>query len=349
MKRFKYLIPGCVIAMSALASCSGAEKTEAPDEIYFTDNIKVYPADAFVVDTLAGGIVIDEVVGGTWLAVGNGVIAVATPRDETMVKLYTTGGDSIGAFCTKGQGPNDFYNADLMRPYLSESGDTCIWINDVSMTKFKRLNLSKSFREGMTLVDSVVNTEFGAINAFMAGDMLLYEVMDNDAYKLCSRSIADESDTLRSEQMYVYPTADFYAYYGNSDVSSDGRHIAVGMAYFNQLNMIDLPDMKRTAVSIGNLGKYEDCYDSANRESKFYAYGDVSCGNDEVYAIYYGRSADESDEETKGTTIHVIGYDGKVKRVLAVPEILRSISYDDSTSTLYGIDSEERVYKYDIK
>lgn len=349
MNKLKFSIAGLAIITGAWVSCSRSEKTEAPNEIYFTENIHVYPAEAFVPDTVTGSVVIYEVMGANWMIVGNGLLAVSTHQDETMLKLYSTGGDSIGAFCTKGQGPNDFLNANLIRAYLSDTGDTCIWINDVSNTKIKRLNVSRSRQAGHTLVDSVIDTEFGAINAIVANDMLVYEVMDNDAYKLCSRNVSNALDTLHVDQMYIYPTTDFYAYYGNSDVSPDGRHIAIGMAYFNQLNIIDLPEMKRSAVSIGNLGKYDDCYESATRESKYYAYGDISCGNDAIYAIYYGKTDDELGEENNSTTIHVIGYDGKVKRILVVPEKLRSIAFDDDTSTLYGIDAEECVYKYEIK
>ncbi len=42
--------------------------------------------------------------------------------------------------------------------------------------------------------------------------MLVFEMMDNDAYKLRYRNLAELTDTLHTEQMYIYPSSDFYAY-----------------------------------------------------------------------------------------------------------------------------------------
>ena len=351
MNRFSKSMIWILGTIVASASCTRSVKTETPGEIYFTDNITVYPADAFTPDSITASVVIDEVIGAMSLTAGNGLIAVSTPQDEPMVKIYTSTGAPLGAFCNKGQGPDDFLNTHILRPHLSDNGDTCIWINDVTGQALKRLNISLSRRESHTKVDSVVPTAFGAINALIAGDMLVFELMDNDACKLNYRNLSEPTDTLHTEQMYVYPTSDFYAYTGSPDVSPDGKHLAIGMSYFNQLNIITLPDMERSAVSVGNLKKYDNCYNSAERMPKFYAYGSTTCGNNDVYAIYYGMADDDivpDTEEQKGTTIHVIAFDGTVRRILAASELLVGISFDEDTSTLYGIGADERIYKYDL-
>ncbi len=351
MKHCAHYLISCLSAIAALTSCSTSVKTEPPVEIYFTDNITIYPADAFTPDSITASVVIDEVIGAMSLTAGNGLIAVSTPQDEPMVKIYTSTGQPLGAFCNKGQGPDDFLNTHILRPHRSDNGDTCIWINDVTGQALKRLNISLSRREGHTKVDSVAPTAFGAINALIAGDMLVFEMMDNDAYKLRYRNLAELTDTLHTEQMYIHPSSDFYAYTGNPDVSPDGKHLAIGMSYFNQINIIDLPGMERRAVSIGNLKKYDHCYNSAERMPKFYAYGSTTCGNNDVYAIYYGMADDDIVPDTgeqKGTTIHVIAFDGTVRRILAAPELLVGISFDEDTATLYGIGADERIYKYDL-
>ena len=336
--RAHYLI-SCLSAIAALSSCSTSVKTEPPAEIYFTDSITATT-------------VIDEVIGAMWITAGNGLIAVSTPRDEPMVKIYTSTGKPLGSFCHRGQGPDDFINTHISRPHISDAGDTCLWINDVTGQALKRLNISLSRREGHTKVDSVAPTAFGAINALIAGDMLVFEMMDNDAYKLRYRNLAELTDTLHTEQMYIHPSSDFYAYTGNPDVSPDGKHLAIGMSYFNQINIIDLPGMERRAVSIGNLKKYDNCYNSAERMPEFYVYGSTTCGNNDIYAIYYGMAegdiAPETEQQPVGTTIHVITFDGTVRKILAAPEQLQSISFDEDTATLYGIGTDERIYKYDL-
>lgn len=351
MNKFKLSVFGIIIT-GAIAACSQSDKTEVPNEIYFTENITVYPADAFVPDTIIGSILVDEVMGATSIKSGEGLIAVLTQRDDLMVKLYNSSGDSIGAFGRRGQGPDDLFNPFITRPYISATGDTCIWINDVAMGNMKLLNVSRSFKEGTTRVDSTVTTKFGgAINAFIVNNKLIFVFMNSDAYRLNYRNLSNPADTLHSEQMYIYPSTDYYAYQGKGDISPDGRYMAVGMYNFNQLNIIELPEMKRSAVSVGNVRKYTDSYNSETYTGKFIAYGDVTCGNNEIFAIYYGKENDnnKSEEENKGTTIHVIGYDGKVKKVLATKETLEEISFDHKNSILYGMDGDEHIYKYDIK
>ncbi len=106
------------------------------------------------------------------------------------------------------------------------------------------------------------------------------------------------------------------------------------MSYFNQLNIITLPDMERSAVSVGNLKKYDNCYNSAGRMPKFYAYGSTTCGNNDVYAIYYGMAEGDIAPETEqpvGTTIHVITFDGTVRKYLPRPNSSKAYH---STKTL---------------
>lgn len=322
---------------------------ESPVEVYFTENINVYPADAFTPDTIQGETVIDEVMGAFEAISSYGVTVVYTPRDSPMIKVYTASGDSLGAFGIKGQGPNDFYNATPVRIEIAGVGDTCVWLNDVSARMLKRLNITRSRIAGTTLVDSVINTGFGAINAALAGNRLVYELMDNDAYKLKWRDTDNPADTLHAEQMYVYPTQDFYAYYSREGVSPDGKHVVFAMGYFNQLNIVDIPSMERRAVSVGNLMKYEDCYDSEERMNKYNGYGAVACGTDNIYAIYFGTPVTDDDEPDRTTTtIHVIGYDGTLRAVHIVPDVLKALFFNSDSGKLCGIDDNDRVIQYDI-
>ncbi|WP_304962423.1 hypothetical protein, partial [Paramuribaculum intestinale] len=74
MKHCAHYLISCLSAIAALTSCSTSVKTEPPVEIYFTDNITVYPADAFTPDSITASVVIDEVIGAMSLTAGNGLI-----------------------------------------------------------------------------------------------------------------------------------------------------------------------------------------------------------------------------------------------------------------------------------
>ena len=329
-----------------VGSCA---KKELPTEIYFTENITIYPADYFVPDTIEGQKIVDEMMGGIEFVEGYGLIAANCPRKEKMISIYTVNGDSVGEYCLRGQGPNDVFNADVIKFVLAENGDTCLWLNDVSMKALKRLNISLSKREGTSRIDSVIPTEFGAINACLAGDKLVYEIMDNDAYKLKYRDLSNPSDSLHTDQLYVYPTEDFYAYYGRYAVSPDNRYLAIAMAYFNQLNIIDLNDMGRCAVSLGNLKNYIDSYNSDDRSEKFWAYQGVACSDDRIYAIYTGTDASDDAPERTSTTIHAINYDGTLDKVYVINDIIRSIAFDNSSKCLLGLDEDDNIIKYHLE
>lgn len=346
MKKFSYSVLGLLFLTIIVGSCA---KKELPNEIYFTENITIYPSDTFTPDTIEGQKIIDEVMGTYEFVEGYGLVAANCPKKEKLISIYTLGGDSVGEYCLKGQGPDDVLNADVMTFALAENGDTCLWLNDVSMKTLKRLNISLSQREGTTKIDSMIPTEFGAINACIAGDFLVYEIMDNDAYKLRYRDLSNPSDTLHTEQLYVYPTEDFYAYYGRYGVSPDNRYLAIAMAYFNQLNIIDLNDMSRRAVSLGNLKNYADSYSSNDRSEKFWAYQGVACGDDRIYAIYTGIDATDDAPQRTSTTIHAINYDGTIDRVYVLNDVLRSIAYDNSSKSLLGVDDDDNIIKYQLE
>lgn len=335
-----------------VGSCS---KKELPTEIYFTENITIYPTGSFVPDTIEGQKIVDEVMGAIEFVEGYGLIAANCPRKEKMVSIYTVEGDSVGEYCLRGQGPDDVYNAHVIGFALAENSDTCLWLNDVSMKALKCLNISLSQREGTSRIDSVIPTEFGAINARLAGDRLVYEMMDNDAYKLKYRNLADPSDSLHVEQLYVYPTEDFYAYSSLYGVSPDNRYIAIAMRYFNQLNIIDLNDLSRRAVSLGNVRDYAASYNSEDRQAKFSAYQDIACGDDRIYAIYEGVDMIDDDEDDDAsdtrtsTTIHAINYDGTIDKVYVINDIIRSIAFDNSSKCLLGLDGDDNIIKYQLE
>jgi len=322
-----------------------------PAETYFTENISVYAPDDVVTDTLDGHIMLTEIIGAQFVKEGFGLLAINCRNKSKMISVYTSSGDSIGEYCMVGQGPDDFINADIVKFSIAENGDTCLWLNDISNKMVKRLNLSMSRRMNSTKIDSTISTELGAINVIMPGDMLVYEIMDNDAYKLKYRDLSDANDTLHCEQMYIYPTKDFYAYYSLCDASPDNRFMAIGMAYFNQLNIIDFTDMSRKAVSIGNVKSYDECYDSKNRDTKYIGYGSVACGADCIYAIYFGKDVgnDDSYSEPTTTTIHAINYDGTINKAYIINNILRSIGYDSSDNSLLAIDNNDNIIKFQLK
>jgi hypothetical protein len=336
-------------AAMLLYACSGSPATEVPNEIYFTDNITVYPAGAFPTDTLlSGDIIIDEVMGARDASSGQGIIAIPTPDDSPLFKLYTPSGDSIGAYGIKGQGPDDFYNTNIIKVDLADNGDTCLWVNDVSNKQFKRLNISLSRRTGSARVDSTIQVPFGVVNGFLAGNRAVMELMDNNSYKLMWRDVDNTADTIHTEQMYIYPTEDFYAFYSNANVAPDGKHVVYAMSYFNQVNIIDIPSMERRAVSIGNINGYEDSYNSLEREPKFKFYGAVACGNDSFCAIYKGTPYD-NETESDYTTVHSFNYDGSVRGIYALPGKITSLFFNPESGKFCGIDDDDRVIQYNIQ
>lgn len=336
-----------IAALGLLCACGEkrpAIEFEKPAEVYFTDSILVYPAGSITTDTITGEQLDTDIIGLVNMKAADGLIAVSTST-EPKISLLSDDGGIICSYGRTGQGPDDFLNTEIAAPHISESGDTCAWVNDISACVIKRLNFSASRRRGAAKVDSVIPTEFGAINAFVAGDRLVFETLDNDAYKLYTRSLTDSSDTLHKSQLYVRPTDAFYIYLSNGAVTPDGRYLFLPMAYINQANILDLTTGERKAVSLGNVLPYDRSYNFQERSPKIYAYGASASGADRLYAIYYGTDA-ESEAEATSTTIHEITADGHIARIIYLPEALVNIAFDSSTGTLYGFDIDDHIYRY---
>lgn len=336
-----------VALLSSLCSCSRSDDLEEPNEVYFTKNIRVYPAGSFQADTIGGELLIPEVIGGRMFASGEGFIVIKT-SDSPIFRIYSQKGDSIGAYGIEGQGPDDFLPGNsLGSTVMADNGERVIWVNDINGRAMKRLNIDRSIAKGQAVVDSVAPTVFGAVNTVMAGDLMVMEEMSNNGYTLKIRDLSQPTDTYRVEQVYVYPTDNFYLFRSNFSVSPDNRHLAIGMHNFNQMNIFELGDMSRKAVSLGNVRKPADAFDLQKSWTRYNEYSGVAAANDAAYGLYLGKEDEAIREDF--TEIHRISYDGQLTGRFIVKRMLKSIAADNSADCLYGMDSDDNIFIYKMK
>ena len=66
-------------------------------------------------------------------------------------------------------------------------------------------------------------------------------------------------------------------------------------------------------------------------------------------ALYRGGlTTKEQMDGTKNLHLHVFDWDGNFIYDISLSERLRAIALDESSKTLYGVDTFDNIYKYDM-
>lgn len=355
MNHTKYSnIINAILAVIMLNSCNGNNNgynMSREPSIYFADSLNVIDnANISRSEIITGDTIIDEAMGAYTLNVVDSIICLANRQSDMMFSFYNLNGDSIASLGHRGQGPSDFTNNDMNRQSVVSDGNTCIWIVDVNSAALKRLNLTKSIQCNQSCVDSIIPIRSMVTKAFLVGDTIIQEVMADGNYDLSLSSIDGKS--LYQEPLYKHKVdlSELFMFYkGTMAVSPNGKHLVIAMSAINQINIIDLTNgEQRYAVSVGGVESPHSVLDPQNHTNIWTYYSNLSLGDNYIYALYENQPYDTGDNEMKKSEIHLFDYEGNLVKILPLDRFLYAISYSGKNNSLYGLDDNENVLRYDL-
>lgn len=340
-----------VILMAGMITYSCAKAPETVNEIYFTENCKVYDEnDIFHSDTLRAQVLASDRLGLRDLVVVDSLICCSTGYLPHMFEVYTLDGDSLSALGIKGNGPDDFSTNGLSGVVSADNDGECVWVTDINNARLKRLNLTKSIAEGKAKVDSAVAIPAFTLDAFLINGRLIESEPDLDLGSFNIKiSDGDSLDNVIVREP-LYPIdfggALYSVYYSPMQVSPDGRFLAIAMSAINQVNIINLEDMSRAAVSLGNVALKDNVAVDSSPVMTYY--DDIAMSDDYVFAKYYNRPAEayDTDYDTSIRQIHVVGLDGDLKAILPLDRVVYYIAYSSIDNSLYCISADEEICRY---
>lgn len=321
------------------------------DPVYFGNSLTIFePDEVDHMEMIVGVPVVNEAIGAYSINVVDTMICVANRNTEFKFSIYNLNGDSITSVGRTGQGPSDFTSNRMNRQKVVTDSSAFIWVIDVNASLLKRLNLTLSTEMNESCVDSMIQIRPMVMNAFVTGDTIIQELMNDRNYEIF---LSDRDGTqLFQESMYnhdVDPSRLFMFYNGKMGLSPDGRYLVTAMSAINQINIMDLKNgYKRHSVSIGGVNDPDAIFNNKTETAVWTYYSNVTLGDKFIYALYENQPYDTKDIERSNGELHVLDYAGNVVCIVPLDRALYSISYSDKDNCIYALDEKETVCRYNL-
>lgn len=290
-------------------------------------------------------------------------LAVLDTQGDTLVHVVEQqSGRYVGAWGTKGSGPGDLSSAwDYARQPSDERG---IWIFDFQLQRLTYFDIA-SFLSGEKQADTprlislpvddgragralqmtaTPDGRFAATGFFTDGRVRIFDE-NGEVVSTLGPVPPGEAKDRSAEETPV--TIRQQANRGVVRSHPEERVVAVGLRFFDRIELINLDDTTVTSV-VGPVG-FEPEYVvrqgqagpvmARTAESRF-GYVDVTVTDAFVFGLYSGKSVaemDDFDHSHYGRHIVVLDWTGDVIRVIEVDDLLSSIYVDAERSVLYGI------------
>lgn len=347
MKNLKFSTT--IASLLMLASSCTSKQPEQLNEVYFTDNGIVYDETELVVsDTLRSEVIQKDRIGIWRLLVADSILCCQTIDLPHKFELYSIDGDSLAGIGLRGNGPNDFATGSLNGVIDNETGDLGVWVVDTNNAMLKRLNLSKSIDRGKSIVDSMYRIPGYTVDAFLVDGKLIYPQMVPGSFNLHIADGENGENVIYNEPLYLvdFGQSLMSAYHSFKKISPNGKYFVNPMLAINQVNILNLEDMSRLAVSIGNVKKQDEVL--TDRGPAHYYYIGLTLSDDNIFALYHNIStdADMEAQEANFRQLHVFDYNGNLKGVYPFDKVIYDVSYSPVDNSLYAITADEEICRY---
>lgn len=335
-----------ILLMLSLTFLFGCKESNV-NEIYFTENIDNLKTDSIEIKTLSGCCIISDRIGIEGIGLTDNYIILTYQDTDSLIGIYDVTGKEVMVVGKRGQGPNDFINTVI----TGQHGDNnhYIWINDVSMSLLKRVNIDLTIASKKCVVDQQHQTLPRSANAFSLSDSsIISEEMTEDNYVL--ERMTKDGETILKEKMYKFNIPGPFSYYKSSMCINEAQStLCAAMHSVNQVNFYNYSTRDRKSVTIGNVAtkdKIVTNIDTGIPDWVYYA--STYATPNYFYCLYLDQCYEDAYEKGKNTEIHVFTPTGNLIRIIKLDKYIISFSVNDSDDTLYGIYEDSAIYKYNL-
>jgi hypothetical protein len=268
-------------------------------------------------------------------ALGEPAVHVIRRADGALVATHGRKGEGPGEY----RGPRGLQVRDSSR----------LWVFDIQLKRLPRLDLSRIADGSEPLPEEVVT--------FGAGELPMYPLWIGDAmvspglfdggrlgwFDRTGRLLRTTGSLPDSGNSTPFRVRQ-HAYTGEIDVSPDGHRIVLGTRHADRLEFYGadgtLQHLARTAdpfEPVFQVGMHDGQPYMASGEDMRLGYLDVDATDEAVYALFSGRRrADWPGRAAFGRTVHVYGWDGRLRRTLALDTDVIAIVVDEGENRLYA-------------
>lgn len=270
----------------------------------------------------------------------------------------------LGTFCTKGKGPNEFISFHHYGQYIVDTAD-CILLPAIDYgRKLTVMDITQSIAQRRTCFQKLLPWEefyFRASGIFLLnGDSLLIQY---PAYKIDAR---DYNYFLPQTVLYVngqpiktyeiftrkVDTPQFshlasFVFDAISVLKPDQTKWAEGLRGVDYLNIVDVKSGEVVGVKTQGSPSLERIGTESFEQLRFY-YMSVAATDEQIFALYVDQPIVQFQTTPSPGEIRIFDWSAMPLARLKFKENLLWITVSNDNRTLYGLDYEERIYRYDL-
>ena len=330
---------GIALVISGAIFSACGKKEEKINEVYFTDSCKIYDINDKLTDTLQSEQILKEAFGAYRIVSADTILCMTTRDNNAIFALYSTNGDSLASVGVMGQGLHDFTIGWTKGMRFDNGDDVGIWVIDVNAARLKGFNISKSLREGKSVVDTSYIMDPMVMNAVYTDGKIIESVPVGDNYEFRIISAADLTVLYKEPLFKIKMNPMFTSYYCDMVLSPNGRYVVMTMRALNAVNIIDLNDYSRLTASVGNVPHKDEVQT------------DKSYENSPVLSDKYIMTLSDNgsvSSEKRPSSLHIFDYQGNLIANVPLDRYLYSITYVAKDNSIYAIDDKEGLFRYPL-
>lgn len=253
------------------------------------------------------------------------------------------------SFITKGRGPNELQNPFCYGSYNIYSDYKPLYIFDLSLRESYAFDVEASVNAGQTQLSKICRLPEGTLYAYPYRDSLHFVKVPAPE---CLDGMILNPDGSMAKKVALYGDVPGYLYFdklSSADAFFSGTDMmAMAMTMLPQVNFIDVNTGEKHTVAIDKQYRewkqllYDEMYTPTICYTAAIPAGSV------VVALYYGVTLADWAAGDAPAHLHIFDADGGFLYDISLAESLKAIAYDRNSGMLYGADTEDRIYQYDM-
>lgn len=261
-----------------------------------------------------------------------------------MIHAYSLDDKSFkGSYIAKGRGENE-----LLSPHFEGLVQEGIYIFDLNLCSSYCFDYVKSSETHNSELSRLVKLPGNTLYAYPMGDKHLALVPEPEDFvgKIVDRNGA----ILNTVSLYPHVSGiDYFSRLSSASLLGQShKKFAMAMCRLPQVNFLDLETGDKFTIVISK--EYKDWLNMLNGSDEDLRYYYLSCTQSSKYfmALYFGGATRQERREGVLPHLHVFDWNGGFLYDIALNESIESIAFDEMDNKLYGVDSNDNVYRYDM-
>lgn len=275
------------------------------------------------------------------------LLKASAPDFPQQIHAFSLSDNSLqGRYVAKGRG-----DKELLIPIIKDMflpGGQSVYIFDLSKRCSYALNLMESVATHSTDLAQLIKLPSGTLDSYPYNGHHLAFIPETEDYVCC---VLDKNGH-QEKRISLFPGVsgiDFFDRMSSAcAVNQDTGHLVMAMCMLPQINILDLETGDKKTVAMSKEYRNWKRIFSEGPESRNIYYTSIAKSENGFMALYSGSTFEEWVKEKDNPHIHIFDWTGNLLYDISVSERLKAIAFDDSKKQLYGVDSNDEIYRYDL-